>query len=61
MELSFGGQSPSDEYAVVVHEDTTKQHKGTTTSKYLEIGAAEESDKLAPQVARAIQRETGMK
>lgn len=58
VELSFGGESPSDEYAVAVHEGTQKHKHGSR--KYLEIGSLSESGRLAPIVAQFIQRETGM-
>lgn len=58
VELSFGGESPADEYAVVVHENTKLKHKHGS-SKYLEIGSLNESGRLAPIVAEFVNRETG--
>ncbi len=59
VELSFGGESPADEYATVVHEQIGKKHKHGSR-KYLEIGAARESSSLVPTVGRFVKRETGM-
>lgn len=56
VEISFGGESPADEYAVVVHENTLLKHKWGS-SKYLEIGTSEESGKLGTQLDRSITRE----
>jgi hypothetical protein len=58
VELSFGGESPAGEYAIIVHERPANHKHGT--DKYLEKATAQESNKVDDLVARAVKRETGL-
>jgi hypothetical protein len=58
VELSFGGESPADEYAVYVHEIPAEHPVGE--DKYLEKAVMQEMPELVPTIKRVVKRRTGV-
>jgi hypothetical protein len=58
VELSFGGESPAEEYAIYVHEVPARHPVGE--DKYLEKAVMRQLPEVVPTIKRVVKKRTGV-